>query len=84
VPFHLCTVRQAGGKLVEAFAVQGDLNADAIVSNSFSIEYPRGSGRMQSFPEVEEARWFTIEEARREMLPSQLPILDALQARLAS
>ncbi|QIK78471.1 NUDIX domain-containing protein [Sphingomonas piscis] len=84
IPFHLCRVRQSGGKIVEAFAVEGDLDASAVTSNMFELEHPRGSGRMQQFREVEEARWFSLEEARREMLPSQVPILDALEARLAS
>jgi predicted NUDIX family NTP pyrophosphohydrolase len=82
VPFYLCRVRQAGGKLVDAFAVEGDLDVASVVSNRFKLEYPRGSGRVQSFPEVEEARWFTLDEARKEMLPSQLPILDALEAKI--
>jgi predicted NUDIX family NTP pyrophosphohydrolase len=75
-------VLQAGGKLVDAFAVEGDLDVASVVSNPFKLEYPRGSGRVQSFPEVEEARWFTLDEARKEMLPSQLPILDALEAKI--
>lgn len=83
-PFYLCRIRQYGGKLVDAFAVEGDLDVAGVVSNHFELEYPRGSGRLQSFPEVEEARWFSLAEARREMLPSQLPILDALEARLRS
>lgn len=82
IPFYLCRVQQAGGKLVDAFAVEGDLDVTSIVSNRFELEYPRGSGRVQSFPEVEEARWFDLKEARHEMLPSQLPILEALEARL--
>lgn len=82
VPFHLCRVRQAGGKLVDAFAVEGDLDPATLVSNRFELEYPRGSGRLQSFPEVEEARWFALKEARAEILPSQSPILDALEAKL--
>ena len=81
-PFHLCRVRQSGGKLVEAFAVEGDLDPADISSNLFELEFPRGSGRLQSFPEVEEARWFTIADARAQMLPSQLPILGALEAKL--
>lgn len=83
-PFYLCRIRQSGGKLVDAFAVEGDLDVAGVVSNHFELEYPRGSGCLQSFPEVEEARWFSLAEARREMLPSQLPILDALEARLRS
>jgi predicted NUDIX family NTP pyrophosphohydrolase len=83
VPFPLCKVRQAGGKWVEAFAVEGDCDAAAISSISFSMEWPRGSGQMQEFPEAEEARWMSLAEARRMMLESQLPILDALEERLS-
>lgn len=82
IPVYLCRVRQAGGKLVDAFAVEGDIDATSIVSNCFELEYPRGSGRVQSFPEVQEARWLALDEARQEILPSQLPILDALEAKL--
>ncbi|MFL6729131.1 MAG: NUDIX domain-containing protein [Sphingomicrobium sp.] len=81
-PFPLATVRQAGGKLVEAFAVEGELDPAAIRSNEFEMEWPPRSGRRQSFPEVVEARWMSLEEARGLMLPSQLPLLDALQAKL--
>jgi len=82
VPFPLASVRQAGGKLVEAFAAEGDLDADAIDSTSFEMEWPPRSGKIRSFPEVEQARWMTLEEARALMLPSQLPFLDALEAKL--
>ena len=82
IPFALCQVRQAGGKRVEAFAVEGDLDSSAIRSNSFQVEWPPRSGQLQSFPEVAEARWVTIAEARSLMLPSQLPMLDALEERL--
>ena len=82
VPFPLATVRQAGGKWVEAFAVEGDCDAAAIRSNHFSLEWPPRSGQMQSFPEVAEARWMTIEEAQRMMLPSQQPLLHALEEKL--
>src|SRR3954465_15571298 len=82
VPFPLATVRQAGGKQVEAFAVEGDLDHAAISSIEFEIEWPPRSGRRQSFPEASEARWMTFSEARAMMLPSQLPLLDALEAKL--
>jgi predicted NUDIX family NTP pyrophosphohydrolase len=81
-PFPLATVRQSGGKVVEAFAVEGDLDSTAIRSNSFEVEWPPKSGRRQSFPEVDEARWMSIDEARALMLPSQQPLLDALEAKL--
>jgi predicted NUDIX family NTP pyrophosphohydrolase len=82
VPFPLATIRQAGGKTVEAFAVEGDLDPAAVTSNHFEVEWPPRSGRLQSHPEVAEARWMTIAEARSMMLPSQLPLLDALERKL--
>ena len=82
VPFPLATVRQAGGKRVEAFAAEGDLDPAAVRSNQFEMEWPPRSGRRQSFPECEEARWMSRAEAREYMLPSQLPLLDALERRL--
>lgn len=84
VPFALASVRQAGGKVVEAFAVEGDLDCDAIRSNDFEVEWPPRSGRRESFPEVEQARWMTLAEARDYMLSSQLPLLDALERKLQS
>ena len=82
VPFPLAKVRQSGGKLVAAFAVEGDLDASAIRSNCFEMEWPPRSGQRQPFPEAAEARWLTIPEARRLMLPSQLPLLDALEEKM--
>lgn len=82
VPFPLGMVRQSGGKTVQAFAVEGDLDAKRIRSNQFELEWPPRSGRRELFPEVEEGRWMTLAEARKMMLPSQLPLLDALEAKL--
>jgi predicted NUDIX family NTP pyrophosphohydrolase len=82
VPFHLARVRQAGGKLVEAFAVEGDLDTASIRSNEFAVEWPPRSGRLERFPEVAEARWMSLVEARELMLPSQQPLLDALEAKV--
>jgi predicted NUDIX family NTP pyrophosphohydrolase len=81
-PFPLATVRQAGGKTVEAFAVEGDLDPAQITSVEFELEWPPKSGRRKTFPEVEQARWMNLAEAREYMLPSQLPLLDALEAKL--
>ena len=81
-PVVLRRVRQAGGKWVEAYAMEGDLDPEAITSNSTVIEFPPRSGRYQSYPEVDRAQWFTLAEARPKMLPSQHPILDALAALL--
>jgi predicted NUDIX family NTP pyrophosphohydrolase len=82
IPLPLARIRQAGGKWVEAFAVEGDLDAKAVTSNEFEIEWPPHSGRRELFPECEEARWMSLAEARSLMLPSQLPLLDALEAKL--
>jgi predicted NUDIX family NTP pyrophosphohydrolase len=73
-------IRQKGGKWVEAFAMEGDLDPDRIVSNSFTVEWPPRSGRLQRYPEVDRAAWFSLEEARSMILPSQLPILDLFEA----
>ncbi|WP_294171578.1 NUDIX domain-containing protein [uncultured Sphingomonas sp.] len=83
VPERLCTVRQAGGKVVEAFAVEGDFDPATLCSNAFEMEWPPRSGQRQAFPEVAEARWMPLEQARELMLPSQLPMLDALEERLS-
>ena len=83
VPFRLATVRQAGGKVVEAFAAEGDLDPGSIRSNEFELEWPPRSGRMEQFPEVAAARWMSFAEARDLMLPSQLPLISALERKLA-
>ena len=73
-------LRQKGGKWVEAFALEGDFDPAALNSNEFSMDWPPKSGRIQAFPEVEEARWFSLAEAREKMLASQLPLIDAIEA----
>ena len=83
VPFPLATVRQAGGKQVDAFAVEGDCDAASVRSNDFQLEWPPRSGHLQSYPEVAEARWMRLAEAREMMLRSQLPLLDALEQKLS-
>ena len=72
---RLGEIRQKGGKIVEAFAVRGDLDASRIVSNRFECEWPPRSGRSLSFPEVDRAEWFTIAAAREKLLESQWPLL---------
>src|SRR5690348_5104307 len=62
-------VRQRSGKVVAAWALEGDLDADAIVSVAFELEWPPRSGRMQSFPEVDRAAWLTLAAAREKLLP---------------
>lgn len=67
--------RQPGGKRVLAWSVEGDLDVAHIVSNTVRMEWPRKSGRMMEFPEIDRAGWFTLEEAARKILPGQRPIL---------
>ena len=78
----LTPIRQKGGKLVHAWAVEGDCDADAIRSNSFEMEWPPRSGRMAAFPEIDRAAWFTLEAAREKILPAQIPLLDELSRLL--
>lgn len=75
-------IRQSGGKIVHAWAMEGDGDPASIKSNTFTMEWPPRSGRMQTFPEVDRAAWFTLEQARTKMLKSQLPFLDQLRQRL--
>lgn len=81
-PFPLASIRQAGGKYVEAFALEGDLDANSVSSVLFELEWPPRSGNVGRFPEVEEARWMNIGQAREMMLESQRPLLDALEQKL--
>jgi predicted NUDIX family NTP pyrophosphohydrolase len=76
----LGTIRQSGGKVVHAWAARGDLDVARIASVTFSMEWPPRSGRVQEFPEVDRAAWFDLDEARRMILPSQLPLLERLAA----
>lgn len=77
---ELTPVRQAGGKMVYAWAVEADADATAVVSNNFSIEWPPRSGQIREFPEIDRAAWFDLPTARRKILKSQLPLLDQLES----
>lgn len=77
---ELGTVTQAGGKRVVAWAVSGDLDPGTVRSNTFTMEWPPRSGVTREFPEVDEARWFTLEEAGRRILAGQRPLLERLAA----
>jgi predicted NUDIX family NTP pyrophosphohydrolase len=75
-------VKQSGGKIVTTFAVEGDFDLAGFRSNTFELEWPRGSGRMQEFPEVDRAEWVTVDVARDKLVKGQTPVLDALLAQL--
>jgi predicted NUDIX family NTP pyrophosphohydrolase len=78
-PVHdLGEVRQRGGKLVHAWALAGDLDAEQITSNTFQLEWPPRSGSMIDVPEVDRAEWFTLEQAREKINPAQAALLDRL------
>ena len=72
---ELGTVRQKSGKLITAYAAEGDLDAGAIRSNTFTIEWPPRSGRMRDFPEVDRAAWFSLEQANEKLNPAQAELL---------
>ncbi|MCK9274004.1 MAG: NUDIX domain-containing protein [Syntrophales bacterium] len=74
----LSPVKQAGGKKVHAWAVEGDYDADKIVSSVFVMEWPPRSGKLEKFPEVDRAQWFFLEEAKKKILKSQTPLLEDL------
>jgi predicted NUDIX family NTP pyrophosphohydrolase len=81
-PLDLGSVTQAGGKQVHAWAIEADVDASEIASNVFQVEWPRGSGRVQEFPEVDRAAWFDLPTARTKLVKGQAPFLDALDERL--
>jgi predicted NUDIX family NTP pyrophosphohydrolase len=79
-PFALGQVKQAGGKVVHAWAIEGDFDPASLTSNTFSVEWPKGSGQFRDFPEVDRAAWFSMTEARRCILATQVPLLEVLEA----
>jgi predicted NUDIX family NTP pyrophosphohydrolase len=81
-PRALGTVRQAGGKTVHAWAVPGDLDVTRLTSNTFEVEWPRRSGNIQTFPEVDRAEWFDLDAARRKLLLAQRAFIDRLEELL--
>jgi predicted NUDIX family NTP pyrophosphohydrolase len=76
----LAPVKQPGGKVVTAFAIPGDLDPTAARSNTFELEWPRGSGQRRAFPEVDRVEWFPVAQARAKLLKGQLALLDQLMA----
>ena len=75
---ELDSVKQRSGKVVHAWAVEWDCDADKIKSNTFTMEWPKGSGIIRQFPEVDRAAWFTLEEARKKIIQGQIALLDQL------
>jgi len=78
----LGSFRQPSGKIITVFAAESDFAPERIVSNTFPLEWPKGSGEITDFPEIDRAEWATEAEARTRLVRGQLPILDALIERL--
>jgi len=74
----LGSIRQKGGKIVTAWAVEGDLDPEVARSNPFDLEWPPGSGRVESFPEIDRVAWFQPDEARVRIKDAQVPLVDRL------
>ena len=77
-------VRLSSGKIVWVWALEGDLEIDEVHSNTFPMEWPPRSGKIQEFPEVDRAEWFDLDTARRKLLKAQVPFLDRLEDALAT
>jgi predicted NUDIX family NTP pyrophosphohydrolase len=82
-PRSLGTIVQKGGKVVHAWAVEGDLDPDGAVSNTFEMEWPPRSGRRATFREIDRVAWFAPDEARRRLKPTQVPFVDRLLEALS-
>lgn len=80
---ELAPVKQSGGKVVTAFAVAADLDITGAESNTFDLEWPKGSGNVRRYPEVDQVAWFPLDVARAKILKGQLPLLDQLDRLLA-
>jgi len=75
-------VRQPSGKVITAFAVRGDLDLEGAFSNTFELEWPKGSGNVREYPEIDRVGWFSVAAARSKLLKGQQPLLDRLLAAL--
>lgn len=82
-PIALGSIVQKGGKIVHAWAIEGDLDPELAASNEFEMEWPPRSGRLQRFAEIDRVAWFDPAEARRRLKPTQTPFVDRLAALLA-
>ena len=79
---ELRPIQQKSGKRVLAWAWKGDFNPEALRSNTFRMEWPPGSGHLRDFPEIDRVDWFSLQEAKRKIIPGQIPLLNELAALL--
>ncbi len=82
--YDLGEIRQRGGKRVSGFAAEFDFDPRVLSSNTFDMEWPPRSGRLQTFPEIDRAEWFSLEDARERINQGQRPFLDRLEALVQS
>jgi predicted NUDIX family NTP pyrophosphohydrolase len=80
----MAPVKQPGRKVITAYAIRGDLDVSRSTSNTFELEWPKGSGKIREYPELDRVGWFAIAEARSKLLKGQLPLLDRLLEHLAA
>jgi len=83
-PLSLGTIVQKGGKIVHAWAIEGDLDPEIAASNTFEMEWPPRSGRRQVFPEIDRVAWFGPADARIRLKPTQVPFVDRLLEAVAT
>jgi predicted NUDIX family NTP pyrophosphohydrolase len=81
---ELGEVRQSGGKRVTAWALEGDLDPSEVVPGTFELEWPRGSGQLRTFPEIDRAAWFDLDAARERIVAGQRPLLDRLRVHVGT
>jgi predicted NUDIX family NTP pyrophosphohydrolase len=81
-PIELGSIVQKGGKIVHAWALEGDLDPATAESNTFQMVWPPGSGRLRTFPEIDRVEWFDVDEAKRRVKPTQIPLIDRLVEHL--
>jgi predicted NUDIX family NTP pyrophosphohydrolase len=77
-PIELTPVKQKSGKMIYAWGVEGDLDASAIKSNEFEIEWPPKSGKFKFFPEVDRGEWFGVEDAKKKINPAQINLIEEI------
>ena len=78
----LGSIVQKGGKVVHAWAIEGDLDPANAVSNTFELSWPPGTGLRQLFPEIDRVEWFDVNEARQQVKETQIPLIDRLEGAL--
>ena len=79
---ELGEIRQSSGKRVVAWAIEGDFDPARVHSNTFTLEWPRGSGRLREFPEIDRAEWFDTGTARRKLVKGQVPLIEVLERQV--